>query len=1008
MCKSIRNRAICILLTFLLCFSFLPLQAFSAYAEDPVNEEALTNETVIVEQDTVDDTVAVAADQTETQASYQLAITHTIEINGVAYTSSEVIALTESDLSSGSYDLKKHVMHKEGMTLDKIMCVTADSDLVEKDSISLGDFSQAGNPNEGSASYGLQVVFEYKMQDGYRAVASGSDQESDDPYAIMPLANFEGSNIKDITFVPANVVSIRLNYKYSPTGGLAGVDAAPTQVYQIHVPDVKRNAQGKVISAPELHETYAVPHFDPNDPNTSALEGFRIVLNPSPLNEYVNDPALAKKAMEGKLSAEQIQAALNSDAFAVSTTNPKMPVYEWQMQGGEAPDSYDDYAQNATYGNRFSDQYNKSWESARTSAGLTHDFNAHIESSPAVANQGANPLTNPLLTFSLTKEQCINALNSMDPEFEVNIYYRRNAGFYNVAHWVPHANLSAEQIATYQKKYPEFNNDANEYYHDGRVMVYLQHKQGRVGALTNAQPYPKEAETLLRPFVPQEFVQEVIETDTTCINIPYNMADSYSLIFLTDGSYIPRQHVDANDTVTFAATDDNAHAAKMSITKPDGKVSAADDYQNPTRQGYEFAGWKYEVKSIPSGDGVTETDGKIYKDGESGYYTCENDKCYKNVLVQSDAANNAWNLSPEVLANTVVVQDSNGDQSKIIYLSPIWTPDEANVRVVFWTEDLGGASKDTKVSINDGLGAHPEDFPYRRNLPQEYLSGTPTEVGSNFSNVGSFTFMAPTGADLNLSVQDKALASNTTSTFTATGEPSGIGDNADAAKNLPDLINAMFEKRMPGEKVSFGNDINTSLFYHPYQVDGNTQANYTVAADGSTVINVYFARNVYELNFTYYGTITDGAGKGTGPYYSGPTGLVLPTNTIGYTLGGGTQGFDYQYVGAERPNRWELIADENKTTWTVPETITVQAKYNADLREAWPCTNNESMNIVKQPNDTNGKETAYFVSWGATAGRFSDAYRDAASKKQTAESTIMGAYCAMSGDIIANPSKTLY
>lgn len=1031
MCKSIRKRAICILLTFLLCFGFLPLQAFSAYAEDPANEEITLSETIDTEQEPSTEVLSLAVNQTQTP--YYLSITHTLEINGAPYTSSEVVSLTESDFAAGSYNVKQHVIHKEGMTLSKITCADKATGLTEKESVFTSDFTQNGNPEDGSAYYGLQVVIEYHVQEGYRAVfPSDSNQNadqtndssgnlSDDPYSIMPLANFEGSNIKDITFVPADVVTIRLNYKYSPTGGLAGIDAAPTQVYQIHVPDVKRDNQGKAISAPELHETYAVPHYDANNPNSSALEGFRIVLNPSPLNAYVNDPDLAQQAMDGTLSDQQIQEALNSDAFAVSTTNAQMPVYEWQAQGEQAPGSYDDYTQNATYKNRFSDQYNKSWESARSSAGLTHDFNAYIESTPAVANQGANPLTNPMLTFFLTEEQCINALNSTDSEIAVTIYYRRNAGFYNVAHWVPHANIPADQLAEYQTKYPEYNKDDGAYHRDGLVMVYLEHKQGRVGALTIAQPYPKEAETILRPFVPQGFVQEVIETATTCVNITYDMADSYSLIFLTDGSYIPRQRVDAGDTVAFSATSDTSdttHAAKMSITKPDGTVSAADDYENPTRQGYEFAGWKYEVKAIPTGESVTEVDGKIYRDGESGYYTRENNKCYKNILVQGDGAagagdtnaNNAWSLSQEILANTVVVQDSNGDHSKIIYLSPIWTPNKANVRVVFWTEDLGGRSNDAKVTISNGLGNHPEDFSYSKNLPQEYLSGKPTEVGSSFSNVGSFTFMAPTGANLDLSVTDKALASRTGGMFTATGESSGTGDDADAAKTLPDLINAMFKKRMPGETVSYGDPINTALFYHAYQVDGNNQANYTVAADGSTVINVYFARNVYELNFTYYGTTTSGDGKGTGPHYSGEPGLVVATNTIGYTLGGGAQGYDYQYTGTtSRPNRWERVADGSQGAWTVPETITIQAKYNADLRETWPCTNNESIALTLQSDDTtgiaNGNTTAYFVSWAATAGPFSEAYRDAVSKNQLAESTIMGSYCAMSGDIIADPEK---
>lgn len=945
--------------------------------------------------------VALASDaatpaSTESMPRYLL-ITHTLDLDGTSYTYSEVVNLSESDLASGSYDLNRHVMEKEGMAPLHVYCADEESGLVEKTTATAADFTQAGDPQDGSAYLALQVVIEYRMLDGYRAVLSSGASQVDDPYGIMPMTSFEGSNIKDITFVPADVITVRLNYKYSPTGGLAGIDAAPTQVYQIHILDVERDANGTVTSAGELNATYSVPHFDPSDPSTSALEGFRIVLDPTPLNAYVNNPALAQQAMEGKLSAEQIQEALNNDAFVVSTSNPSMPVYEWQAQGKQPPSSYDDYTQNTTYGNRFSDQYNEAWVSARSSSSLSSSFSARIDSTPTVDKQGANPLVNPMLTFSLSEQQCIDALNSTDSEVTVNVYYRRNAGFYNVAHWVPHANIPASEIATYKTQYPEYNNDNGAYHRDGLVMVYLERKQGRVGALTNARPYPAEKESLLRAFVPQPFVQEEVTADTTRVDITYDVADSYSLIFLTDGSYIPRQHVDAGDTVAFSA----AAAAKMTITKADGSASTALDYRNPTRQGYEFAGWKYEVKAIPDDATERDGDGKFYRTGESGYYTQENGKFYKSVLLVDAAADNAWALSGEVLANAVVVQDSNGDHSKIIYLSPIWTPNEANVRVVFWTEDLGGASKDAKVSIDNGTGQNPENFPYRQNLPDEYLNGTPETVGTSFSNVGSFTFMAPTGAKLDLSVSNETLGSTTSGTFKATGE---TGSNADP-KSLTVLINDMFAARMPSETVSAGDPINTASFYHAYQVEGANQAEYTVAADGSTVINVYFARNVYTLNFTYYGTTTAGDGKGTGPLYSGEPGLVVATNTIGYTLGGGTQGYDYQYVGASKPNRWERVAEGSENAWTVPQTVTIQAKYNADLREAWPCTNNESVLVSLQPDDDKGGTDAHFVSWAATAGPFSEAYRKAYTEGRGGESTIMGAYCAMSADIIADPTS---
>ena len=918
---------------------------------------------------------------------YYLLLIHTLDYNGTQYGFSEVIALTEEKLQDGNYDLRRHVLEKDGMTVAGISCYNPETgDLEEIQVLSPDSFDEGGDPETGENYYAAQALIEYRVLDGYNLVLEGNSPQLEDPYGVMPLTNFEGGNIKDIIFVPADVFTVQLEYKYSPTGGLAGMDAADSQIFQMNVADAERDSDGNIIMSWDL------PCYDEQSQKNPTLEGFRIVLDPTPLNQFVKRPDLAEKAMNGGLSQAEIQEALENDSFSVNVNNPDWKVYQWQDSGENPPAKYENYPLNTTYNNRYSKQYNEAWDDARDIE--TELYKALATQKQAAEHQGANPLNNPQLVLTMTPEQCAEALKS-DKEVKITVYYRRNAGFYHVGHWVPRASLSSEDRSKYEVDYSAYNTIGVDPYDNGYLMVYLERKQGRVGALTNARAYPhdsEEVEKILSSFTSQAINQQTIKADTR-VDILYDTADRYGLIFQTEESYIPRQYVNKGYTVTFLpGTDDSSG---MKVEDKDGNpVNEYLSYKNPLRQGYTFAGWKNEVR-----DDVTDTDVSI-----------ENDRHYRIV-----ATDKPWKITEEMVEEAVVVRDSDSGDAKMIYLYPVWTPNKANVRVVYWTEDLSGGNKDVQVTVDNtdgGAGYRTRVSEYLNDNPDSVEQYFSDNVGKRFSNVGSFTFWAPTNSILDLSMENGAFVTGTDETFTTTG------DTAGHEGTLKELIDDMFSVKMSPVRVFTGVDINTSKFYHPYQVDpkaapdigdAGTKAVYTVAADGSTVINIYYARNVYKLDFTYYGEIDGNDGRVTGTSHDGTGGLAVATNTTAYSKRkqntiGETFDFNYQNPENQKENRWQKVKeDSDHPKWTVPETLTISAKYDADLREVWPLSQGETVELTLNSSDETAKvkDVATFMSWGTTAGPFNVSYRNGSNN----ESTIIGNYRSMSADIIADPEK---
>ena len=290
-------------------------------------------------------------EEESSEIPYYLYVAHSLDLDGKLYGATEIIRLEKEDFRDDAYDLHQNIMQKEGMEEAKASYLDNETyDLTEGWTVHADDFEEAGDPEDGSNYYGMYALIEYQVAEGYNAVVSDNPTPVDDPYGVMLLIGLTGSNLVDVTFEPAKLITVTVEYMFSPTGGLRGTHAADTQKYQVEVP-----AQG------ETTKTWDLPNE--NDGNNPGLEGFRIVLDPGPLNEYLVNPELANRADEGTASDAEIQNALENDYFTVDTANKT--VYEWQERGETPPESYDDYPTNANYHNRYSSAYNQAWESAR-------------------------------------------------------------------------------------------------------------------------------------------------------------------------------------------------------------------------------------------------------------------------------------------------------------------------------------------------------------------------------------------------------------------------------------------------------------------------------------------------------------------------------------------------------------------------------------------------------------------------------------------------------------------
>lgn len=879
--------------------------------KESAEKETIEKETIEKETSEKEKKVTVEKEKDEEEdlsaEPYYLFLIHFLAIDDKQYASSELVELEPGDLQDSAYDLHQNILEKEGMkAVSASLFRDEDGGLEESWTVSPEDFTQGGDPEDGSAYYAVQAMIEYSAADGYKAVISEEAGAFEDPYGIMPLENFQGGNIGDISFVPADVITVAINYAYDPNDGFSDMTPAAGRTYQLEIDEAAR--------ASGIEEIWDMP---------AAKDGFRIVLDVKPLDSF-----------------------------------PAEDIY-FDSVGTENPD----------YGNLYSTDYNRAWEQARKI--IANDYTAEVISAVRTEGHGADPLAKPKLKVNLTADQCVSGKS-----IHITVYYRRADNLYDVVHWVPAENLSDTERNHFIQDLDGFNKAGQEPFDNGYIAVYWESIWGRESDLTKAVPNPRGegVPSVLSYFAADEFNQKEIGPDTR-VDIFYSAAQRYRLIFNTDETYIARQHVEFGNDIYFSN-------GEMSIVRG-GTETRITAYGEPTRQGYDFAGWKYKVRNPGDGDdSLKEQD----ENADMNYY--------QRVPFHKDTGREPWHIDNDVYKKAVWTGDATGGNELVIDLYPIWEPAKASVRVVFWTEDLSGGAKDVDVDVDDTPGG--ADYRARVN---SYLNGTPNTVGTRFSNAGSFTFMARTGQELDLSVADKTISSSVTDTFSSTDEVDDVKDQL-----LPALINQMFKIKMPKVQVSTG-DMETAPFYYPLRAE---YAKYTVAPDGSTVINLYYARNVYKLDFVYYGKITQASGTN----YDGPDGLAVATNTIGYSVRNKEEGFQYDYQNPnpktkEEKNRWQLVkvTGENNETiipkWTVPQTLSISAKYDADIRSVWPLAQGEQIDLTLVNENNNMKNVAVFMSWGATAGPFNQNYRNG----KTNESTIIGNYRSMSADIIADPNK---
>lgn len=315
----------------------------------------------------------------------------------------------------------------------------------------------------------------------------------------------------------------------------------------------------------------------------------------------------------------------------------------------------------------------------------------------------------------------------------------------------------------------------------------------------------------------------------------------------------------------------------------------------PKRTGYTFAGWRYLKKDATLTNGEYNDDQYVDVAQTDGQYTLTVDTS---------------------LIGSAKLTESGGVLA--LHLYPKWTPATTNVRVILWTEDLTGTD-DVQAFATDGNTTYYDtkyDAYKAAPVTHEPQLGT---TDSYYSNAGSFTVNVATDSSLldDTSTDTKKVLLNTIQQQVTTEFKNKMGQASG-------LDVAGFYKQAAFEIV--------------HEEGGKISYNATTAsADGKTTIYVYFTRNIYELRFTYYGRAT--VGNDTSDY-------CVAHNTNGYSWGGINQPgnvFDanedliFSYVGqgdtGVTNNYWSAIAGGNMP---VPKTITIKAKYGADLRNVWP------------------------------------------------------------------------
>lgn len=702
-------------------------------------------------------------------AVYTLHLTHYIRfsVNGQGRNiqAQETLRLTEADFSDGVCDLTRYAADVPQLTVTEAKPLSIDAFGAKREC-------------------GARIV--YAVSDGWRVVPASTQQ------GIVLRDVFNGA-LTDYSFAPANIVKVNVTYLYSPTGGLAGVSAADPEVME-GLP-VENNGGGTYSF------TFSIP----------SLDGFRVVLDSAPLNTYlVNPPKPGASLEEIKQQFENGDFSVNitKDVYysGTGTTNPK-------------------------YQNIYSDAYNAAWNSARILT-QTGEQGYKIEavcgnhsSGGTAEDHGANALENPQLKVTLTKDQLEQAKQH---GLNVTVYYRRNATWYTVRHWVPDnlASLIADDITGK----PTRTENGTTY-----VCIDTDTLQGRVGGLTNASAKTENGYALLTalPFS-QQLVKNSTDNGGTTLDIFYAQATSYRIIFDTDYTYIPRQQHALGENVDFS------------------------NMPTPQRQGYQFVGWQYEKKEKADG----------------GYQS-----------ITDDSGHSELKITEELISKQAKLNDTSGVLS--LHLYPIWTPAKTNITVILWTEDLTGVD-DVQATAEGGNPAYyTQKYQDYKSAPTTHHAVT-GQNNANYSNVSSFTMEVDTDSSL-LNADSKTLRNDiqeaVTNHFQNNAKDTAAAVDASAFYKQ-DLFEILHENngQMDYSTTTANADGNTMVYvyftrniytlkFHYYGRANNNDYSIAINTNGFSYGNVSEFVQGDNFQFNY------GGGKPTDKYnnyYQRPTSVTSP------------------------------------------------------------------------------------------------------------------------------------
>ena len=127
-----------------------------------------------------------------------------------------------------------------------------------------------------------------------------------------------------------------------------------------------------------------------------------------------------------------------------------------------------------------------------------------------------------------------------DTKIALTVYYRRNATWYMVNHWVPKTLSGLTDYTGMETKIK----DGVDY-----VLLDQETLHGRVGTMTKANAKTDDVYEKLTPIgYSQKLIENaatasMMDTNATTVDVYYKAAEFYRVIFDTNYTYIPRQQI---------------------------------------------------------------------------------------------------------------------------------------------------------------------------------------------------------------------------------------------------------------------------------------------------------------------------------------------------------------------------------------------------------------------------------------------------------------------------------